>query len=460
MKRRILAWILCALLGVLTGASTWYLTLGPRDPELLLIYLGLVENPNAPLTATGSLEAVEVTIGAELGGRVAKVYVSEGERVAAGAPILDLDDSLLRARLAEAEAGVTFAQAALARAEAGARPEQVQRAEAMLAQAMAARDGAYQALLDAQAVRQDPQELDDQIDQARTQVEIAQHMTMQAVAVKDAVELVRDNAKVMLDWLGKGLIIPVPLPGGDVHYIHLGDVDTAYARTQLDYQWWYAWTLVNTAGAGRDGAQKVLDELLRVRQHPHEIDAQVAEAQGRYEAALAMVEAAQAQLDAMRAGATEEQLEALRARVQEAKAARALIETQLTKAHVQAPIEGTVVELPLSVGETARPGTRLAVIANLDVIDLNVYVPEDRLGEVHLGQKVLVRVDAFPERTFVGKVRYIATEAEYTPQEVQSKVDRVNMVFAVRIELDNPRHLLKPGMPADAEFISEDGDER
>ncbi len=460
MKRRIGAWVVCVLLGILAGATTWYFTRGPRDLEPLLIYLGLIENPNAPLTATGTLEAVEVTVSAEVGGRVARLHVSEGERVAAGALLLDLDDSLLRARLAEAEAGVKVAQAALARAEVGARPEQVQRAEAMLAQAIAARDGAYQALLDAQAVRQNPQELDDQIDQARTQVEVAQHLVMQAVAIKDAVELVRDNARVMLDWLGKGMVIPVPLPGGDVRYIYLGDVDTAYARTQLDYQWWYAWTLVNTAGAGRDGAQKVLDELLRVRQHPHEIDAQVAEAQGRYEAALAMVAAAQAQLDALRAGATEEQLQALRARVEEARAARALVETQLARTRVRAPIGGTVVELPLSVGETARPGVRLAVIADLDVIDLTVYVPEDRLGEVYVGQSVLVRVDALPGRTFTGRVRHIATEAEYTSQEVQSKVERVNMVFAVRIELDNPQHLLKPGMPADVEFVAGGRDER
>ena len=91
----------------------------------------------------------------------------------------------------------------------------------------------------------------------------------------------------------------------------------------------------------------------------------------------------------------------------------------------------------------------MAIIANLDTIELTVYVPEDRLGWVSLGQRVAVRVDAFPDRTFEGQVVYIASEAEYTLRAVETKEERVNMVFAVRIDLSNAGQLLKPGMPAD-----------
>jgi multidrug resistance efflux pump len=79
-----------------------------------------------------------------------------------------------------------------------------------------------------------------------------------------------------------------------------------------------------------------------------------------------------------------------------------------------------------------------------------VYVPEDELGRVYLGQVVEVEVDSFAGHVFSGTVSYIAQEAEFTPKNVQTEKERVNMVFAVRVRLPNPEHWLKPGMPADA----------
>ena len=94
-------------------------------------------------------------------------------------------------------------------------------------------------------------------------------------------------------------------------------------------------------------------------------------------------------------------------------------------------------------------------MADLDTVTLTVYVPEDQLGLVKIGQEVRVMVDSYPERTFHGEVVYIAAKAEFTPKNVQTKEERVTTVFAVDVKIPNPDHALKPGMPADAEILVE-----
>ncbi|UCG26186.1 MAG: efflux RND transporter periplasmic adaptor subunit, partial [Chloroflexota bacterium] len=101
----------------------------------------------------------------------------------------------------------------------------------------------------------------------------------------------------------------------------------------------------------------------------------------------------------------------------------------------------------------AVPGAALFTLADLDQVTLTVYVPEAELGKVALDQEVEVTVDAY-EQVFPGRVTHIASQAEFTPKNVQTQDERVHMVFAVKIQLDNPDHQLKPGMPADAIFSS------
>ena len=109
----------------------------------------------------------------------------------------------------------------------------------------------------------------------------------------------------------------------------------------------------------------------------------------------------------------------------------------------------------MQVGEVAIPGAPLLTIADLDNLVLTVYVAEDQLGRVGPGQLVSVAVDAYPGRVFQGTVRYVAGEAEFTPRNIQTHEERVNMVFAVEIDLPNADHALKPGMPADATFAEQ-----
>ncbi|MCX5896948.1 MAG: efflux RND transporter periplasmic adaptor subunit, partial [Proteobacteria bacterium] len=91
----------------------------------------------------------------------------------------------------------------------------------------------------------------------------------------------------------------------------------------------------------------------------------------------------------------------------------------------------------------------LATITDLHDMWIMAYVSEKNLGQIKLGQSAEVFVDSFPQKPFPGKVSYISTEAEFTPKNIQTKEERVKLVYAVKVQIDNTKELLKVGMPAD-----------
>jgi multidrug resistance efflux pump len=207
---------------------------------------------------------------------------------------------------------------------------------------------------------------------------------------------------------------------------------------------------LRVAKAALSSAEKTLEELKEIRDNPLLTQSQVHLAQGGYDVAVAGVAAAAARLTELEAGAREEEIAIAKALVSQAEAAVATIDAQIDKVILRAPIDGVVTSRSAHRGEAVTPGATVLTIANLDEVKLTVYVPEDKLALVFLGQDVAVEVDSFPERRFEGFVSHIAQQAEFTPKNVQTEEERVNMVFAVKIRLPNPDHLLKPGMPADA----------
>ena len=193
-----------------------------------------------------------------------------------------------------------------------------------------------------------------------------------------------------------------------------------------------------------------LDALRALRDNPLALVSQVHAAASQYELAAAGVGVARTKLDELKAGPTAEEVAVAEAQVAQARAAGAALETQIAKMSVRTPVDGIVTSRSAHAGEAAIAGTTLMTIANLDEVKLTIYVPEDELNRVFLGQEVEVQVDSYPGRVFTGTVSYISQQAEFTPKNVQTEKERVNMVFAVRVRLANPEHLLKPGMPADA----------
>jgi HlyD family secretion protein len=119
---------------------------------------------------------------------------------------------------------------------------------------------------------------------------------------------------------------------------------------------------------------------------------------------------------------------------------------------IRSPIDGVVLDRAVEPGELTSPGSTLLTVANLYQLTLTVYVPEDRYGQISLGQVYSVTVDSFPNEVFPGKVTHIADQAEFTPRNVETVEGRKNTVFAIRLTLENPNLALKPGMPADVNF--------
>jgi multidrug efflux pump subunit AcrA (membrane-fusion protein) len=433
MKRKILIGIVVGL--VIIGAavaSVYFFVLNPAPAQ----------SEASDLMASGFIEAEEVSVAPELGGRVLELLVEEGDDVEAGQVLARLDGTLLEAQIEAAQAGLDMAQAQLDRAQAGARPEQVQKAEADLAQALAGRDGAYQGWQDLLALRDNPQRLDAQIVQAEAQVAVAEAALAQATAYKDAAEIAYDSYGDALDKLND---VPAEYRPGLPMGFHL--IPNAY---------WKSWVGVNTAQAGLDGARAALSDLRAIRDNPQELNAQIAAAEAQYKAAEAAVGMAQAQLDALEAGATAEEIAIAEAQVEQAQAAVEALTVLRGKQTIVAPVGGVVLEVSIHEGELAAPGGTLLTLGDLDQVTLTVYVPESKLGYVNIGQEVEVGVDSFPDRTFIGEVLAIADEAEFTPRNVQTQEERVNMVFAVEVRIPNPEHALKPGLPADAVILTEE----
>lgn len=136
-----------------------------------------------------------------------------------------------------------------------------------------------------------------------------------------------------------------------------------------------------------------------------------------------------------------------------AKAAYNQVNATIDNAVIYAPIGGIVLDTNLEVGEMAFPGTPILTLADLTRPWMYLYVNEKKLGLVKIGQKVKIYIDSFPGKAYQGKVVSISNKAEFTPKTVQTKEERVKLVFAVKVAIDNPDLSLKPGMPADAEII-------
>jgi len=375
------------------------------------------------LTASGTIRADEVRLASELGGRIVEMQTQVGGEVRAGDVLLVLDTTSLLADWAEAEAAVAAAQADLRIVKAGPRAEEVTAARATLALAEAQRDGALAAWENAQEALQDPQELDARIAEARTNVELAAQGVELAEAELAREQLMRDQR-----------------PNGSLE------------RRIADQQVRAAEEALAAAQADEKTAQTMLDWLWLIRSEPLSLIAQAHAAEGQYRAAEEGVVVAQAEVDDLLAGPVPEEIAVAEATVRLAQAQADVLRAQQAKFTLTSPVDGVVLDQALRAGEIAAPAATILTLSDLREVTLSVYVPENRIGQVRLGQSVQVRVDSFPDRTFVGQVRRIGDEPEFTPRNVATQEERLNTFYAVEVRLPNAEGLLKPGMPADATF--------
>jgi HlyD family secretion protein len=151
----------------------------------------------------------------------------------------------------------------------------------------------------------------------------------------------------------------------------------------------------------------------------------------------------------LRNGLRPEEVEAMRARRDQAALQLELVRKKFDDCFITVPMSGTVLNRFVERGEFVGVGSALARIANLDQMDLMIYVPETELPRVAVGQTAHITVDAFKDRTFEGRVVYISPTAEFTPKNIQTKDERTKLMFGVKIRVANPDGALKAGIPAD-----------
>ncbi len=130
-----------------------------------------------------------------------------------------------------------------------------------------------------------------------------------------------------------------------------------------------------------------------------------------------------------------------------------LLDEQLTKCRIKSPISGTVLETYLETGELVTPGKPILKMADLSNLELKVYVSGAQLSQVKLGNEVKVRIDSGEKEmlNLTGKISWISSEAEFTPKIIQTKEERVKLMYAAKVVVAN-NGSLKIGMPGEVVF--------
>ena len=292
----------------------------------------------AVITASGTIEAVEVAVASKVPGQLLTLAVDEGARVKPGDVLATVDHGTADIQLRQAEAGVRLAEAQLALLVKGARSEDIRQAEAALKQA------------------------------------------------DTALKTAADDARRMRELFATGSVTSKQR-------------DDAEAR-------------LTVASAQQSAAAEALSKVRRL--------------------------------------ARPEEVQAAEARLAQARAAADLLAKTIADSTVTAPAGGIVTHKAVEAGELVTPGSTIVTLSDLDSVYVMIYITEKELGRVRLGDSAEIRIDAFPDRPFEGKITYISPEAEFTPKNVQTKEDRVKLVFGVKVEIPNRDGLLKPGLPADA----------
>jgi multidrug resistance efflux pump len=458
---------------------------------IALTYFGyrvVTNRDDGKLRASGTIEAVEVNVSPETSGKIEEVFVDEGQTVMTGEPLLRLDDSLLSAQRQVAQTGVDSAHDALLTAQSAYKLVQAQY-EATFTSARTQQGSqrltdwanrapsefdqplwffshdeqitAAQAEVDSalQALQQSQVDLDHTIHDlnnadfvaAETRLSNTRFGYQVANTVNDHAQLTGgevspEDVRVKLPPNAPSYRIKIAIANrlsGDSEIVNAAQDAFDVAKTELDEAQQAYNALLNTDAA---------DRVLKAR-------ATLSVAQERYEVALdtlnslqtgeysPQVEIAARALDQAKAT-----LDQAQSTVNSAQANLDLIEAQMSKLTISAPMDGVILARNVEPGGFVQPGGAALTMANLNELTITVYVPEDRYGEIHLGQEVSVSVDSFPGQTFTATVNYISDQAEFTPRNVQTVQGRSATVYAVKLKVSDPAGKLKLGMPADVVF--------
>jgi len=446
----------------------------------------LMATDTSSLSASGVVETVEVLVAPEVGGRVAEVFVAEGDKVQKGDSLLSIESDILNAQYDQAVSARDAAQANLKTAQSG-----LDSAEASLKVSQANLDLArvkYDLELMAARAQELPIREDAWNERTLSKFDLPAWYfdkpeeiaaaEAEVEAAKDSLQIEKDNLDDVLDSISNADLreAEVNLAEAQAAFIVVDELKSRrVGQTGGDDIRDYVQDLYDTAEANLESAQKNYDSLLSDLDQDDllEARARVDVAQERYEIALdkldelytgeESLQVQAAQIAVQQAEAMVTQAEAVKESalsgvqfaeksVAQASSTVELIQIQLDQLTVVAPISGVVLIRNIEPGELTQPGMTVMTIGQLDKLSITVYVPEDQYGEIKLGDPAVVSVDSFPDELFNAVVTRIADQAEYTPRNVQTQEDRKTTVFAVELSVDDLSGKLKPGMPADVSF--------
>ena len=418
--------ILPVVLVLVAAAALWYYWVRPAGSvaaawDSLMSPTGSVAtnwnslvNPasatSGPLTASGTVETTEINVAPEIVGKILAVDVREGDTVHTGDVLVHFDDTILKDQRTIAASSLEMAKITLVQQTSPVTIANVQK-----------------------AIAQDKQD----IDNAQQAYDNQKYFTTNQDAVQNAhaslvlAQQALDDAQTDYDDISGDPSVNTPKANA---YQKLYAAQLAYNAASYQYALWTG---------------KVVSEQLEIKAATLSV-------------AKAKLLEDQAFLDVLNGGPIPDnasgagivQLQQARIAVQLAQANLDLLDAQIAKTIVSAPVEGVVMTRNADPGSVVNAGAALITLARLDELTITVYVPEDRVGEVSLGQTADVTVDSFPGVVFKATVTYISDQAEFTPRNVETVSGRKNTVFAIKLKLNDTSERLKPGMPADVTFIA------
>lgn len=308
--------------------------------SFLIISCGDKKDPGI-ITASGTIESVNITVSTKLAGQVKLIAVKEGDKVKKGELLAEIDHELLDIQLRQAEANIEGANAQLKLLISGARKEDVRSAQ-------------------------------EQVTQAKTNLEQA--------------KTDRDRMKALYE-------------------------SNTVTKKQYD------------------------------------------DAVSRYEITLAQYNTSKENLQKVKNIIRPEEIENARANVKRNIASADLLRQNIEDCKIYSPSDGIISKKFVEEGEIVSPSSSILKISDLQTVNLVIYVTETELAKIKLGQKADIKIDSYKDKNYEGKIIFISPEAEFTPKNIQTQDERTKMVFAVKIEINNPQYELKPGMPADAKIV-------
>jgi HlyD family secretion protein len=359
---------------------------------------------NDRILVSGNLELTQVDLAFKVAGRITELNVREGQWVKKGDVIARIDSATLNEQLDRDRASVTAAESNYQQLETS-----IEYQKATIESDVAARQAEQaqaQAKLDELLAGNRPQE----IQQAQAAVNDAKSTNDMAKADWDRAQTLYKNEDI--------------------------------SRAQFDQ----AKMKLDTSSAMLSQAQ---ERLALSQEGPRKEE--IAGARAAVAKAAAAVK--QAEANRLELARKQQELAARQAEIAKNRAQAGITKTQIDDTVIIAPIDGVVLVKPAEAGEVIAAGTTVASLGDLDRPWLRAYINETDLGRVKLGQRAKLSTDSFPGKTYEGVVSFISPDAEFTPKQIQTKEERVKLVYRIKIEVDNSHHELKDNMPVDAELL-------